>query len=116
MITPVLVKRVVTFLLRIQSMASGKSLPGENPPEKSPPNKISPRKNPSILNFFLSIFVIFLLAFWFLFLVIGQGRGRVEIFSRYVKSLLLLNAIGAENFEKMQFDRPLQLGTEEYFL
>lgn len=28
---------------------------------------------------------------------------------------LLLNAIGYENFENMQFDHPLQLGTEEYF-
>ena len=31
-------------------------------------------------------------------------------------SLLFLNAIGGENFGKMQFDRSLQLRTEEYFM
>ena len=28
----------------------------------------------------------------------------------------LLNVIGGENFEKMQFDRPLQLDTEEHVM
>ena len=27
-----------------------------------------------------------------------------------------LNAIGHENFENMQFDHPLQLGTEKYIM
>ena len=41
----------------------------------------------------------------------------VEIyrFLLFGEPLLLLNAIGGENFEKMQLDRPLQLGAEEYF-
>ena len=31
-------------------------------------------------------------------------------------SLFLLNVIGGENFEKMQFDRPLLLDTEEHVM
>ena len=46
---------------------------------------------------------------------------KLHKFSLYVGSLLfLLNTKGVggggENFEKMQFDRPLQSGTEEYFM
>ena len=31
-------------------------------------------------------------------------------------SLFLSNVIGGENFEKMQFDRPLRLDTEEHVM
>ena len=39
------------------------------------------------------------------FLKFGEGR-----------ALLLLNAIGGKNFEKMKFDSYQQLGTKEHFM
>ena len=49
---------------------------------------------------------------------IGWGVEGVEVYkiSQCMVALLFLCAIGSENFEKMQLDRPLKLGTEEYFM
>ena len=47
----------------------------------------------------------------------GVWKGwKLDKFSLCVGSLLLLNASRGENLKKKKFYRPLQSGTEEYFM